>query len=329
MAQSTPTASSSSSRTEAVDRLVAVQLLLRPPEDAASHGHIQLVLSTLPATGGVAGREGWSTRGLLDRLRLTRGETSSSTGSDRIAGQKQQQRQRGKQRPQGQHSEQAGQGVATKSTGAEQQQQEQEQQEQAEDPLEGDMWSVMSRLKSATLAPKKAADGSAAGDPAGPDAMAAALQASAHGLQAKLLGCCQAVGTAAADATGPLGEDSPAVLELLGLLQGLLNHGLHSSSTGGSRSASANSSSTPAAGMSGSSSRGTTPEPGGAAGSSGVAAAVKVAASARDMLGGLLHGRQQSAFGVSCCCCWCTSIGSNSAQSIPDTPSTSTACGGL
>jgi hypothetical protein len=73
---------------------------------------------------------------------------------------------------------------------------------------------------------------------------------------------------------------------------------------GGSASAN-NSNASAAAGTS--SSRSTNPGPGSAAGSRCVAAAVKVAASARNMLGGLLHGCQQSAFGVSCCCL-CTSL---------------------
>jgi hypothetical protein len=59
-----------------------------------------------------------------------------------------------------------------------------------------------------------------------------------------------------------------------------------------------------------------------------MAAAVKAAVTARDMLGGLLmQGRQQSAFGVSwCCCLTCLRSLIQALASITDTVGTSLEC---
>jgi hypothetical protein len=251
------------------ERLVTVQLLLRTAAHADT-GPLQLQLTVLPAAAAAADATGGSrTRtGLFNRLGLHRSSANAGSSSSSSSSTSQAVQQQGSVVP-------------------EAVQQQQQQQGGSEEPLEGDMWSVMSRLKAGStsmLAAKE--DGVAAGAAAA--ASERVLETGAQ-LQQQLMYCCKAVCAGAADIKGSLGEESADLLQLVESVKGLLNHGLNNSSS--------SSSSAPVAGAN-SSSRGNTPEPGGS--SSSVAAAVKAAASARDMLGGLLsHARYQSAFGVS------------------------------
>jgi hypothetical protein len=246
---------------------VTVQLLLRTAAHADT-GPLQLQLTVLPAAAAAADATGGSrtTTGLFNRLGLHRSSANAGGSSS---------------------SSSTNQAVQHQGSVVPEAAQQQQQQGGSEEPLEGDMWSVMSRLKAGStsmLAAKE--DGVAAGAAAA--ASERVLETGAQ-LQQQLMYCCKAVCAGAADIKGSLGEESADLLQLVESVKGLLNHGLNNSSS--------SSSSAPVAGAN-SSSRGNTPEPGGS--SSSVAAAVKAAASARDMLGGLLsHARYQSAFGVS------------------------------
>jgi hypothetical protein len=147
----------------------------------------------------------------------------------------------------------------------------------ADDVLEGDMWSVMTRLKQGGGG-KAAKHGAASPTVAAAEAAAAAAQQQQQeGLQLlqQLLDTCAQVQVAAAASKGALGDECEPLLLLVVLIQQALNHGLRNTTQAAAAAAAA------------------ARDEDGSAGS-------KAAAAARDVLGGWLPRQDVTAFGVSC-----------------------------
>jgi hypothetical protein len=149
----------------------------------------------------------------------------------------------------------------------------------ADDVLEGDMWSVMTRLKQGGggKAAKHAAATAASPTAAAAEAAAAAAAQQQDGLQLlqQLLDTCAQVQLAAAASKGALGDECEPLLLLVALIQQALNHGLRNTQAAAAAAAAA------------------ARDDDGSAGS-------KAAAAARDVLGGWLPRQDVTAFGVSC-----------------------------
>jgi hypothetical protein len=140
--------------------------------------------------------------------------------------------------------------------------------------LEGDMWSVMTRLKQGGIG-KTGRQGAASPAPPNAAAAAEALAAAQQQLQQEglqllqqLLDTCEQVQRAAAACKGSLGDDSEPLLLLVLLVQQALNHGLRNTQAAAAREQDSSSSG-------------------------------KAAAAARDVLGGWLPRQGMTAFGVS------------------------------
>jgi hypothetical protein len=242
--------------------LLHVQLLISP--EPSSSSPVRLVITPLGAAAAPeassvsratsSSSPSWHSRkGLLGKFK--RGSSKDSAGSQH----------KGSSSPRATAAAAAAETGDAKETGG------------ADDVLEGDMWSVMTRLKQGG-AGKPAKHGAATAASSTAAAAQQQQQQQQEGLQLlqQLLDSCEQVQLAAAASKGSIGDECEPLLLLVALTQEALNHGLCNTQAAAAAAAAA-------------------------ARDEDGSASSKAAAAARDVLGGWLPRHDVTAFGVGVC----------------------------